>query len=352
MGMGSAQVPGYQIAGQAQITVEAAKRAVAKGPSAFEDAIGLQMKNIKLSAVKRHEILFLYGQTGLGTFSTAVGVNATTTNVVITLSQWSAALWSGMKNAKIDVYDNGGVYPANTRVGTGSFTVSAVNPTTRQITLTALAADITALNAFVTGNPNNGVAFYGGFYGNEMAGLKKQLTNTGVLFNIDAATQDLWKGNSYAVGAPNALTFKELQKAVAVAVARGLDSEVNVYVSVNTWANLNSDQAALRQYTGGGDTNSTTYKNGAQKLSFASQNGVMNIMPHIYVKEGDAFIVAMEDLQRIGATDITFDLPGTGGGEIFIQLPTQLAVEYRLYSNQTLFLSKPARSVYVSGIIN
>jgi hypothetical protein len=309
------------------------------------------MKNIKLSAVKRHEVLFLYGQTGLATLASSANAGATNTNVVITLSQWSSALWAGMINAKIDVYQSG-VYGAQVRVGTGSFTVIGVNPSTRVVNLQGVAADITALDAYVLANGGAAQVYYAGFYGNEMAGLKRQMTNTGLLFNINAATFDLWKGNTYTVPAPNALTFKELQKAVATAVARGLDSEVNVYVGVNTWANLNSDQAALRQYTGGGDTNSSTYKNGAQKLSFASQNGILNIMPHIYVKEGDAFIVAPEDLQRIGATDITFDLPGTGGGEIFIQLPTQLAVEYRLYSNQTLFLSKPARAVYVTGIIN
>jgi hypothetical protein len=351
MGMGSAQVPGYQIAGQAQITVEAAKRAVAKGPAAFEDAVGLQMKNIKLSAVKRHEILFLYGQTGLATVASSANAGATNTNIVITLSQWSSAMWAGMINAKIDFYQSG-VYGAQTRVGTGSFTVIGVNPSTRVVNLQGLAADITALDTYVGANANAAQVYYAGFYNNEMAGLKRQMTNTGLLFNINAAAFDLWKGNSYVVGAPNALTFKELQKAVAVAVARGLDTEVNVYVSVNSWANLNSDQAALRQYTGSGDSNSATYKNGAQKLTFASQNGIMNIMPHIFVKEGDAFIVSPDDLQRIGACDITFDLPGNSGGDIFYPLATQLAVEYRLYSNQTLFLDKPARAVYVSGIIN
>ena len=58
MQLKNAQVLGSIIAGQASLTVEAAKRAISKGPAAFEDAIGLQMRVMLDSGRKRHRSQF------------------------------------------------------------------------------------------------------------------------------------------------------------------------------------------------------------------------------------------------------------------------------------------------------
>jgi hypothetical protein len=348
MTMKNAQVGGFQIAGQSSMNVEAAKRAVAKGPAAFEDAVGLQMRNLKESAVKRLEIMFLYGQTGLSTVASRTNVNATTTSWVLTLSQWSAALWSGLIGAKLDLYQTG-AYGSQTKINSnGALVVSSVNVATRTVTVTGIAADITAADTYVAANANLAEIYFFGAYNNEMAGLKRAMTNVGTLFNINAASFDLWRGNTYSLASPFALTLKELQKAVAVAVGRGLDEDVTVYVNINTWANLNSDQAALRQYINASDT----FQNGASKLVMLSQNGKMTVVPHLFVKEGDAFIVPTKQLIRVGATDVTFDMPGTDKGRIFIQNPSTLSFEYRCYSNQALFLACPAKAVYINSIVN
>lgn len=348
MSMKNAQVGGFQVAGQSSLTVEAAKRAVAKGPSAFEDAVGLQMRNLKESAVKRLEILFLYGQAGIGNAGTNANVNATTTDVTITLADWSAGIWSGLVGARLDLYQ-AGTYGLQTKVNSvGPLTISRVNVATRVVRLTGAAADITALGTYVSANANLGQFFFAGAYNNEMAGLQRQIVKPGSMFGIDPASFDLWQGNSYAVGSPFAFTFKEMQKAVALAAGRGLDEDVTVLVNTNTWANLLSDQAALRQYVQSTDT----FQNGATELVFMSQNGKLIIKPHLYVKESHAFIVPMKQLVRVGATDVTFDLPGTDKGRIFIQNPSSLAFEYRCYSNQSLFLPTPAKAVFVSAIQN
>jgi hypothetical protein len=343
-----AQVMGAQMAGQAQLTVEAAKRALAKGPSAFEDAIGLQMRVLKESGVKRLEMNFLYGQSSVAIAATSSNVNSTTTSITIKQSDWAAGFWSGMKNAKFDLYQTG-AYGAQTKINTNAaVVVSSVNANTRVITVTGNSTDITAVDAYIAANNNKAEFFFFGAYNVEAAGLKRQLTNTASLFNIDASVYDLWLGNTYSLGSPNALTFAQLQKAVIPAVNRGLDAEVDVLVSPSAWAGLLTDQAALRQYTSSGPS----FENGATKLKFQSQNGIMNIRPHLFVKEGDTFIVPMKGLKRFGATDLTFDIPGTDKGRIFIQLPTTMGFEYRCYSHQTLFFGTPAQGVYVNGIVN
>jgi hypothetical protein len=139
-----------------------------------------------------------------------------------------------------------------------------------------------------------------------------------------------------------------MQAAIALAVGRGLQTEVDVFVNPNSWQNLLNDQAALRMYTSAGGT----FENGAEKLSFMSQNGKVNVISHLFVKEGDAFIIPMSKVGRFGATDITFNIPGTDSGRVFIQVDQKACFEYRCYSNQTVFLEAPAQAVYVNNIVN
>jgi len=348
MTMKPAQVMGSQLAGQSAITVEAAKRAVSKGPSAFDDAVGLQMRVMRESGVKRLEMNFLYGQTPVAVAATSANSNSTTTVVTIQLASWAAGFWAGMKNAKFDLYQQG-TYGSQTKINTNAaLVISSVNSTTRAVIITGNSTDITAVDSYIAANNNKAEFFFYGAYNVEAAGLKRQLTNTGSLFNINATTYDMWQGNSYALSTPFALTFAQLQKGIAVGVNRGLDEEVDVFISPDSWANLMTDQAALRQYTSGGPS----FENGATKLKFQSQNGIVNIRPHIFVKQGDAFAVPMKLLKRYGASDLTFDMPGTDGGKIFIQNPSNLSFEYRCYSHQTIFLNTPSKGVYFSGIVN
>ena len=79
-----------------------------------------------------------------------------------------------------------------------------------------------------------------GAYNNEFAGLHKIMTNTGVLFNIDAAQFSLWKANEYdcSPSTPSALSFDKIQEAITLSVEKGLDSDVVCLVSTKTWADV------------------------------------------------------------------------------------------------------------------
>lgn len=343
-----AQVMGANMAGQSQLTVEAAERARTKGPSAFDDVIGLQMRNMKESGVKRLEINFLYGQTSLAVAHTSANVSTTSTAITIKLSEWAAGFWSGMKNAKFDLYQSG-VYGSQTKINANAaLVVSTVNTATRVVTVTGNATDIGAVDTYIAAHNDTAELYFAGAYGVEAAGLKRQLTNQASLFNIDASVYDLWLGNTYSVVSPYIFSFAQMNKAITAAVNRGLDEDIDVLVSPDAWTNLMTDQAALRMYTQGGGT----FENGANKLSFAGQSGKITIRPHIFVKQGDAFIVPLGNVKRIGATDLTFNIPGTDGGKVFIQLQSTMAFEYRCYSHQTIFFDTPAKGVYVNTIVN
>ena len=110
-----------------------------------------------------------------------------------------------------------------------------------------------------------------------------------------------------------------------------------------------SDQAALRKY----DSSYSPAKaeNGSKSLLFHSQNGEIEIEPSIYVKEGYAYLLSLEDWSRVGSTDMTFKRPGQGE-EFFRDLENSAAYELRLYSDQAVFCSAPGRNVLVTAIVN
>src|SRR6185295_7167211 len=91
------------------------------------------------------------------------------------------------------------------------------------------------VNLLPAGTTGTDVIWHKGAYGNEFAGVHKILTNTGTLFNISATSYSLWKGNTYSA-ASAALSLAKIERAIAQAVNKGLDTDVTVFVNPRTWA--------------------------------------------------------------------------------------------------------------------
>src|ERR1019366_3752620 len=160
----------------------------------------------------------------------------------------------------------------------------------------------------------------------------------------------LWSGNSYSASSAE-LNLAKVLNGVSYAVERGLDEEVVVLVSPKTWANLSNDQAALRMYDS--SFKGSQFENGAEKLLYHGQNGKIVIENSIYIKEGEAFIVPIKHLKRIGAMEIGFKLPGRQEQEaFFLELATGAGYELRCYTDQALFCDSPAKLVKITSIVN
>jgi hypothetical protein len=316
--------------------------------AAFMSATKLMTKRMIDSMSKRVELAALYGGVGLGKTSTTGNSNTDTTTSVVsfTAATWSDGIWAGSVNSTVQFYK---VSDA-TLISSGAdsiFSITAVDPTLRTLTLTGTTTGTTALKAATVDSPIALNIYFNGAKGAEMTGIDAILTNTGILFNINAATYDLWKSNTVDNGAGK-LTFLALQNAVAVAVGRGLDSEVDVLVNPKVWANLVTSQSGARRLDSSYKKSEMT--NGAEKLTFYSQNGTMNIVPSLYVKQGDCFILPFEHMVRIGSQDIEFMSQGIGGDEFFQYVPGYNAYELRLWTNQQIFLELPARAVKIYNI--
>ena len=67
------------------------------------------------------------------------------------------------------------------------------------------------------------------------------------------------------------------------------------------------------------------------------------------IKDGDAFIVPLDSVMRLGSVDLSFGVPGMD--ETFFTLVANTnAVELQCMADQAIFLEKPAHAVYLSGI--
>jgi hypothetical protein len=343
--MGDAQITGAGMTLADRITYDVAAKAASGGVRAFVEATELIVDALTQSMSKFIEIELMWGNSATGTLgqaTTATAGTATTCTITVDLAEWSAGIWSGMENMAIDIYKTSGTVKVN---AVAAITVTAVNPTTRVISLLGQAADITAIVA------NNGTAQQIYPYlavGNEMNGFYNILVNTTTLFNIDAGTYALWRANTYSASS-SALNFGKIQSAVALATARGLIEDVCVEINPTTYANVVTSQAGARRYD-------SSYKNkeaenGMQSLTFWGPNGKIELVPHIFMKQGYGFVLPLKRCQRTGATDLTFTLPGMPG-EFFLQLPGYTAYELRCYTLQAAFLQTPAKGVVITTIVN
>lgn len=342
--MGDAQIQGAGMTLADRITYDVAAKAASGGVRAFVEATELIVDALTQSMSKFIEIELMWGNSSLGTLgqSSVNTGSGTTGTLTIDLGEWATGIWSGLENMAIDVYSTSGTVKINT---VSAVTVTAINPSTRVVSISGAAADMTAINAL----PSTALQIYPyAAVGNEMNGYYVILANTGSLFNINASTYALWQANSYSAGS-TALNFGKIQSAVAVATARGLIEDVAAYINPTTYANVVTSQAGARRYDS--SYKSKEVENGMQSLCFWGPNGKIELIPHIFMKQGYSFVLPIKRCQRTGATDLTFTLPGMPG-EFFLQLPGYTAYELRCYTLQAAFLQTPAKGVLITAIVN
>lgn len=322
-----AQVRGCPAVLRSILGYNAASRAQGS-QAAFMDATKYVVANMLRSMSKKLEIELLYGQMGYGTVN--AGTVASTT-FVVKLAEWAPGIWAGAEGLPIEVRSSDG------SVSRGENVVTGVDMDTRTITMQS-AMTLTA----------DDVIWHKGAYGKEFAGIHKILTqSSGSLFNINVGNHGLFRGNSYNVN--GALSYSKLGLALTRAVEKGLDSKVLALVNPKAWANMMTDQAALRKYDS--SYSSAKADNGAQKLTFYSQNGEIEIRPSIYIKESYAFLLDMSAWIRVGSQEISFKMPGSGD-EYVLHRPDQAGYEMRLFTDQAVFTHKPGTSVVCTGIVN
>lgn len=318
-----------------------ASRASQGGAQSFKDATKFLVANMLRSMAKKLEIQMLYGQASYGAISAVDGSNITLT---IKESEWAPGIWAGGEGMPIEIrsYEAVGATPSSSS-SRGEATVKSVDFDARTVTLRSAVPGIT-----VTANQED-VIFHKGAFGNEFPGIHKIISQqTGTLFGINVGDFNLFRGNVYDAGSA-ALSFTKLNLAAARAVEKGLDSKLLALVNPRAWANMLNDQAAMRRYDG--SYSSAQAEEGSKTIKFYSQNGEIEIEPSIYIKEGYAYLLSLDDWYRVGSSDMTFKRPGQGD-QFFRDLENAAGYELRLYTDQALFTCAVARNTLITGIVN
>ncbi len=307
----------------------------------------LRVFELEKSVRRDQEITHLHGGTGLGQVSAKSAVTLVSGSVyealiTITSATWASGLWKFLEGAPYDVYS--ALTSGTKRNTTGALTLGggtanpiAVQPATKQITLTGAQADLTAVAV-------NDYIFRFTAYAVEGLGLKYIFSNTtATLFNISSATYSGWRASQVAVNS-QPLTFVKLASGVAEAVSGALASELEVQTSPKSFANLLTDQAGLRRYA----AKPSAFENGAEGVTFYSEAGKIAVISNPFVMEGDTFGYPKDTLMRIGTTEPTDTM---GGLRLEVVNPSATSVRFYFFAAEQIFAQQMAACIYWSGIV-
>lgn len=347
----NARVNGAQLLLETRLDYESAARG-SSSQKAFGAVTKYIMQNMIKSFHKREEVRHIYGGATLYSGICRLGartVDAGTTQTYAVRDQdWAPGIMAGLEGAKLDGYnDNGaGGIPSTKLNATSAITVESVNFSDHEITLTGVEAELDLLNTPAT---TAVFLYYQGSFGNEPQGAVRIASNEGTLFEINAALFGLWEGNTYPVGNTD-LLFDKILKGFDGPVEKGLMEGATLLMNPKTWTNAMTDLAALRKYDGSYSKKKLT--NGSEGIEFAGQFGGLIIKPSLFIKEGIALGYPTGEFERIGATDMTFKVPGMEKEDFMYQLPSNAGYGVRAYSNEAPFIPTPGKCVLFTGIIN
>ena len=335
-------------------------RSAGGGDKAFIEATKFIVRNNLKSHGKFQEILRLYGQatallgyvsyatatyrgasftTGTGTLNGITftnGVNTTSKAILLAPGQFAAGIWVGMEGVKVLEVNSSGTIVASGKL------VSV------QSQYGYITVDFTPVVATAaTGSGSMRLCFDGMQSANDYIGINKILTTSGTLFGVDNSLYSLWQGNNIPVSNQR-FTMSVLQTGVAQAVNKGgLEGDLRVYVNPRTWATLTTTEAGLRVYD-------ESYKvsgaeNGFESVTFYTQAGKAEIMPHRYVKEGEVYALHLPTWSRSGSAEVSFSIPGMNQ-EVIFPLQNQAGYAFRSYSDQYVFCHQPAVNIIFTGV--
>ncbi len=328
--MRDAQVQGFEMVLRSVLSVGAASRSL-NSNSSFEKSTKHLVANMLRSFSRRLEVQLLYGQRGIGDIATVTGQE-----LFISDASWAPGIWAGAETMLIDIYD-----ADLTTLVQANLEIESVSFDSRSVTIRA-GQNIGATAAL-------DVFFYKGANGNEFDGIDEIIRNTGTLFNINAATYNLWQGNVQANGGTGRdLSFQVITEAVTRLVEKGLaEQDLVVLINPIQFDVLLAEQDAKRLYDS--SYSKSSHEAGSREIKFASQNGAIKIISSIYVKAGSAYVLCLDEFLRVGSSDITFKQPGFEG-EFFRILNDSNGYELRAYTDQALFCSAPGRNAVIDDL--
>jgi len=343
--IGKAIVNSAQIVLKSQMDYESAFKASSGGKQAFMDASQAMVENMMESFAKRQELAFLYGGTELAKIASNT-VSTTTLTATINSSDWAAGMWVGQVNCPYDIVYNGNNTVITT---TTAVTLQSVNIAARELVFSGTEDDFSEIKPATDGEAR---LVFRGAMGSGSGGSQKEsngidliLSNSDVLYNLNAAVYELWRSTSYDVA--GSLSMDKVLEAASKATSLGLKEDVLLLVSPDSWTDLNKDLSALRRHDS--SYSSDSLKNGTEGIEYHGVSGKIEMIAHPFVKDGDGFLLPIKRCKRVGSTDITFKRPGNPNS-FYREIDAAAGFELRAYSDQQFFVEAPGMAVKLVGI--
>ena len=333
-----AQVQSTEAVGRSKLSYGAASKAQSSGAAAFANSTETLVTNLQESGYFYLELMMLYGGRGIAKIS-AVSGSGTTRTWTISDDTWAPAVWSQMVNGYLDAYNDEAL--TTKQNSNADIQVTSVDVANKQIVVSGNATDLSAIAADEWLCPRD-------WDGNTFTGIIGHLANTGTLHNIAAGTYPLWKTTAYSSGSA-ALTLGKVNAAILNAVGQGLMEDLDFYMSVETWLDLNTDHATLRRFA---ESTKSKLDIGTKAIEYHSVNGTIRLRPHPMLYAGRAFGITPRRWKRPGSSNLTFRLPNSNNDRFFRELQSSAGFEIRCWFDLGLVCTRPAQQVYVTNITN
>lgn len=313
---------------------------------AFWKPYDLKVKMLLQSANLYREILLMYGCGGASFTTPAanIGVIATSpapagtlnTPNVSSLTKLSNApgLWGMMApGALVDIYQG-----ATGTIRAAGVTVQGYNPATGALTLFLSGSGVTPA-AGDTITPF-------GWKQKSAVGTEAILLNQGALFGINASLVPTWQSVQIAAG--GALSRNVILALAARLASNAFSGGGRLFVSPASFSDLVIETFALQQFH---ENTASVKQQGAEKLLYKTSVGVIEVVTHRYMKQGEAWFLAPGKCVRVGSTDVT--TKGDGPNDMFfLELQGNAGYQIRAMQNQAPFLQIPGYCGIITGIVN
>lgn len=324
----NAKVDAYQVILRSRVSYDLISRAkTSKAAFArFNDSKFIPMVE---SFQKRQEIYAIYGRDGLGKVS-----SNTSGALVITADTWAPSLWLGAEGLILEAFDS---KAATANQHNGDLTVTSVAVSTRTVTVSGTSSSVVANDHLFYKGDRTTTAH------NAPVGLMAIARNTGTLYNISASTYALWAANAYDAGT-STLTLAKVLAAAAMSADKGCDEKLTCLVPVSCFQSLVSDQAALRKYDA--SYSKAKVENGAESIVFYGATGAIEIVPYMFMKQGEAVLFPERYTYLIGSSEMVNQVGP--GGDIVFDLESTSAKEMRLFAEWTVFCERPGWITYLT----
>jgi hypothetical protein len=327
------QVPSYQIILRSRISYGTLSKAASKGPEAVQQSYGYTVGSMKASMKKRVELSLLQGQRALGKVTgNSSGV------LTLDSTTWAPGIWAGQVGMVLEAWT------AETATATqhnGDLTITKVDVPNKQITVSGTNGSVINGDYLYAKGARTSTAF------NEGPGLMALVkTTSGTLFNLaNVDNYDTFQAQQLTI--TGNLSFSNLMQLDMATVNYGMNVDKSVFVAPRVWAEIATDQAALRREDS--SYSKTKATRGSKAVEFESGSGAtLELIAHPYMRENEAGMFAFDEIRLVGSTLPTFGLPGIGSLEV--QVTDTGAVEIRQFSDVSPVILQPALCGYISGI--